>query len=111
MLYLSKYKSQTVVLDANLKPKNNNLLADARFAETKKGVVVTQPGTSGFFENGDVVLAINLHKTHEINDIVNALNTNNNSITVKVARNGSMVTQSIAVDENGSIFRETIVEG
>lgn len=105
-------KSQTVVLDANLKPKNNNLLADARFAETKKGVVVTQPGTSGFFENGDVVLEINRQKIHEINDIANALKTNRSGITVKVARNdGSRVTQSIAVDENGSIFRETIVEG
>lgn len=100
---------QKVKVFIEKKTKNLSILGGAEFANTERGVVVKNPGVTGLFEFGDLILQFNDKPVDDKDDITKAVAKKPNAFSVVVNRNGIKISQTFAVDKNGrTSFSQTI---
>jgi S1-C subfamily serine protease len=88
---------------------NDQLLQGAEFSETDNGVFVQKPDHGGLFAKDDQVLRLNGRVINSINDINTALESDRQSISVEVRRNGALISRSFSAGQNGNFFSQSII--
>ena len=95
-------RKKEIFLYPNADQENIDLLGGAEFTNTKGGVVVNQPGKTGLFEKGDLILRFNDKDVMQAEEISQEIAQHPSGFSVIVDRKGIQIAQTIATDKNGN---------
>jgi len=89
---------------------DDKILGNVEVEQTAGGVVVKRANGEGLLQTADKIIEINNQKIERINDLKNALKTNDKSLSIALNRRGAQIVQSFAINDQGnSFFSQTIV--